>query len=135
MKKILALFTCLLLLCACSGHDLINLDTRREHITAIRISTTPEDPELERVYTSPEKIDALSEYLEFLDLSDDYKGYDPDDYVGMTWLITVQYDDQDDVVHRHIGDLMFKTDDGPWYKMDREQAMMLATIVEETPSD
>ena len=54
----------------------------------------------------------------------------PNDYDGMTWVITLKYDDNSELVIYHFGNMFIKVAGGLWYKMDYEEACCFATLLD-----
>lgn len=75
-----------------------------------------------------DETDAIVEYLSNLTLISNFPE-NPDEYSGMTWVIEVEYSDGDSTTIYHFGNMFIRADDGPWYKMDYEEASELGTFI------
>ena len=73
---------------------------------------------------------AVADYLLNLKLIVDYKE-NPDHYVGMTWVITLEYENGDIKTVYHAANMFIRTDDGPWYQMVYEEANRFGTLLNE----
>ena len=73
---------------------------------------------------------AIVDYLESLSLQSRFKE-DPDEYTGMTWVISVDYADGSTVTVYHSGNMFIRTADGPWYRMEYEEADRFHALLDE----
>lgn len=72
----------------------------------------------------------VADYLTGLKLSSDFSE-NPDEYDGMTWVITVTYvDDYVDTIY-HFGNMFIRNENGSWYKMDYDEAVKFDSIIYE----
>ena len=137
MKRML-LFALLLMLilCACGtgeppevkAADLV----RTEGIREIRISHMPEAKSYRRTYLRPEKIKAVTDYLEDLRLTGEIE---ENRYCGGVWVITVCYEDGSEVTLYHSCNILFRAEDGIWRKMEHEQAQAFDELIWRMESD
>lgn len=138
MKKLLAfLLLCMTIvsISACTSSTYtVPKATAAKEIVSIAVSILPESPEQARTYTTEEKIDAVRSYLNSLTLSD-ISSEKPEDYAGMSYIISVTYDDNSKKTYNHFGNKFFKIDDQEWKLMNFEQASELEDIIANTPSD
>lgn len=140
MEKLLAfLLLCMTIVsisaCTSSTYTVPKATAAKDkEIVSIAVSTLPESPEQARTYTTEEKIDAVRSYLNSLTLSE-ISSEKPEDYVGMSYIISVTYDDNSKKTYNHFGNKFFKIDDQEWKLMNFEQASELEDIIANTPSD
>ena len=73
---------------------------------------------------------AIVDYLDSLSLQSRFKE-DPDEYTGMTWVISVDYADGSTVTVYHSGNMFIRTADGPWYRMEYEEAARFHALLDE----
>lgn len=76
----------------------------------------------------------IVEHLANLHLSAKFKE-NPDDYDGMTWEVSVQYENGEKTTVYHFGNLFIRTQEGPWYKMAEDEAGYLDTLIEKLNSE
>lgn len=103
-------------------------------VTEIRISSLPESENYARFYKDADKIEAVQRYLNSLTLTDEFPE-NPDEYNGMTYVITLTYSTGDEHVYYHFGNMFIRKDDQPWKKMQYEQAAALEALLQAYPSD
>lgn len=73
---------------------------------------------------------AIVDYLDSLSLRSEFEE-DPDEYVGMTWVIAVDHADGSTVTVYHFGNMFIRAADGPWYRMEYEEADRFNTLLDE----
>jgi hypothetical protein len=73
---------------------------------------------------------AIVDYLDSLSLQSRFKE-DPDEYTGMTWVISVDYADGSTVTVYHFGNMFIRNEDGPWYRMEYEEAERFHALLDE----
>jgi hypothetical protein len=73
---------------------------------------------------------AIVDYLDSLSLQSRFKE-DPDEYTGMTWVISVDYADGSTVTVYHFGNMFIRAEDGPWYRMEYEEADRFHALLDE----
>lgn len=73
---------------------------------------------------------AIVDYLDSLSLQSRFKE-DPDEYTGMTWVIAVDHADGSTVTVYHFGNMFIRNEDGPWYRMEYEEAERFNTLLDE----
>ncbi|MBQ8170442.1 MAG: hypothetical protein IJZ95_00490 [Oscillospiraceae bacterium] len=73
----------------------------------------------------------VSEYLAGLTLTSDFSE-NPNEYCGMTWVISVGYENGDMTTIYHFGNMFIRADDGPWYRMDYDEAKRLSELLYDT---
>jgi len=55
----------------------------------------------------------------------------PDEYGGMTWVISLEYEDGTIHTIYHFGNMFIKTSGGSWYKMTHEEASRFDELLNE----
>ena len=73
---------------------------------------------------------AIVDYLDSLSLRSEFEE-DPDEYVGMTWVIAVDHADGSTVTVYHFGNMFIRAEDGPWYRMEYEEAARFDALLDE----
>ena len=126
-----AALACVLLLGCGAGARLRVSD---DNIAGIMIMTLPQSEEKARTYTSSEKIDKITEYLNGLSLDNRFSE-NPDDYAGETIVIAISYADGSRRAFYHFGNLFIKESDGDWLRMSYQQASQLDSLIQDNPSD
>lgn len=131
-------------LSACAGqgavHEEPDLSTEKgadlvasEGVARILISTYPESDIYRRDYTQQDKIGAITDYIDGLDLTSEFS--DDPNIDGMTWVITYVYEDGTEMTMYHVGNMFFLVDGGEYMRMGYEQSQALSALVAEHPSD
>lgn len=131
MKKIIIP---LLLFCFISGcrADQLNIDpTTTSQVT---ITTLPEDESLQRVYTDSVKINALCNYLNSLNLISHFTDK-VDDYVGQTFIITINGNNDEPLTIYHFGNVFIKQNENEWKKISYKQGSELYSLILKYESD
>lgn len=95
-------------------------------VTQVAVSSLPEG--YAYAYEGEDAM-AIVDYLDSLSLQSRFKE-DPDEYTGMTWVISLSYADGNTVTVYHSGNMFIRTEDGPWYKMSYEEASQLGALLE-----
>lgn len=72
----------------------------------------------------------IADYLGSLSLQSRF-AENPDEYTGMTWVISVDYADGSTVTVYHFGNMFIRAADGPWYRMEYEEADRFNTLLDE----
>ena len=74
--------------------------------------------------------DAIIDYLSNLNLISDFEE-NPNEYAGMTWVISLEYENGDIVTVYHFVNMFICADGGPWYKMNFEEASRFDALLDE----
>ncbi|MBQ8399977.1 MAG: hypothetical protein IJX08_08465 [Clostridia bacterium] len=106
-------------------------DTERS-VSRIAISSLPES--YSYAFTNVQGRAQIIDYLLDLDLNADF-GENPNEYSGMTWVITLYFADGGSTTIYHFGNMFIRAENGPWYKMNYEQANKLSEIVWNLPPE
>ena len=73
---------------------------------------------------------AIVDYLSVLNLVSQFKE-NPNEYGGMTWVISLEYDNGETLQIYHFANMFIKTADGKWYKMNNDEAIDLEDLLDE----
>jgi hypothetical protein len=73
---------------------------------------------------------AIADYLDSLSLQSRFKE-NPNEYTGMTWVISLSYADGSTVTVYHSGNMFIRAEDGPWYRMEYEEADRFYALLDE----
>lgn len=144
-KHIIVTMLCILIglmLVACSNNiDKINLtekpiaeDTIVREIKSIKITTLPKSEGRERMYTTEDKVEKMREYIDSLDW-EDVTSENPDDYTGMTYIVTTEFDDETTKTYSFFANQFLKFDGIEWMKIEESDVVKLENIIKDTPTD
>ena len=133
MKKLLTIllvFLCVLCIVGCSqqpqqvqGNELIVED----NVIKIDVSSLPE----EYNYSfNGENAKAIIDYLSNLNLESNFEE-NPNEYYGMTWVISLEYDNGNELTVYHFGNMFIRAEEGPWYKMTYDEATRFDALLSE----
>ncbi len=106
-------------------------DTKRT-VNRIAVSSLPESYSYE--FTNVEGRTQIISYLSDLDLTADFSE-NPNEYSGMTWMITLYFADGTSTTIYHFGNMFIRAEGEPWYKMDYEQGNKFDEIVWNLPPE
>ena len=73
---------------------------------------------------------AIIDYLSELNLIADFSE-NPDEYVGMAWVISIEYESGETEIVCHSANKFIRTVNGPWYKMTYEEASRFDALLNE----
>ena len=73
---------------------------------------------------------AIVDYLSDLNLKSKFKE-NPNEYAGMTWVISLKYENGDVLEVYHFGNSFIRSEKGSWYKMTRDEASRFDALLEE----
>ena len=79
---------------------------------------------------SGEDAKAIIDYLSNLNLEENFKE-NPDGYTGMTWVVSLKYDNGDVSTVYHFGNMFIKVENGPWYLMTYDEASRFGRLLSE----
>lgn len=77
-----------------------------------------------------ENAKAIIDYLSNLNLDSNFEE-NPDEYVGMAWVISIKYESGGTVTLCHSANKFIRTANGPWYKMTYEEASRFDALLNE----
>lgn len=70
----------------------------------------------------------IEDYFRKLNLIANFEE-NPNGYVGMTWVISLEYENGDTQTIYHFGNMFISADKSPWYKMTYEEASAFDTLL------
>ena len=73
---------------------------------------------------------AIVDYLSVLNLVSQFKE-NPNEYGGMTWVISLEYDNGETLQIYHFANMFIKAADGKWYRMNNDEAINLENLLDE----
>ena len=79
---------------------------------------------------SGEDAKAIIDYLSTLSLESEFEE-NPNEYTGMTWVISLEYDDGDALQIYHFGNMFIRVKGGLWYKMTDEEGNRFDILLNE----
>lgn len=133
MKK----FTALVLLCICV-FGMIGCNQQLQQVQGnqllvegdvvkIDISSLPEGYNYS---FSGEDSKAIIDYLSTLTLESEFEE-NPIEYMGMTWVIALEYENGDTLNIYHFGNMFIRSENNSWYRMPYEEASRFDTLLEQ----
>lgn len=139
MKSISIYFLIAVLLCTLAGCAASTIITgaslvSSENVVKIQVSSLPESSETQRTYTSAEKIKAITDHIDNLQLDTKFPE-NPNDYSGSVWVITYTYADESSLTLYHFGNMFLRTEQSDWTRLTQEQAVKLSYIIAQYASD
>ena len=96
-------------------------------ITDVEVSSLPEYYNYSFNGESAKKI---VDYLSSLNLESDFEE-NPNEYGGMTWVVSLKYENGDALTVYHAGNMFIRAENGTWYKMTYEEASRFHTLLDE----
>ena len=73
---------------------------------------------------------AIVDYLSTLNLESNFEE-NPNEYDGMTWVISLKYENGDALTIHHFGNMFIRVKGGSWYKMTYDEASRFDTLLDE----
>ena len=73
---------------------------------------------------------AIVDYLSTLNLESNFEE-NPNEYMGMTWVISLKYESGDVLTIYHFGNMFIRVKGGSWYKMTYDEASRFDTLLDE----
>ena len=78
-----------------------------------------------------ENVKVITDYLSSLNLQSNFEE-NPDDYFGMTWVISLEYENGDTLTIYHFGNMFIRSEqDSCWYRMTYEEASRFEPLLNE----
>jgi hypothetical protein len=77
-----------------------------------------------------ENAKAIIDYLSNLNLESNFEE-NPNEYDGMTWVISLEYDNGDELTVYHFSNIFIRSEKGSWYKMTYEEASRFDALLNE----
>lgn len=133
MKKLLIItlaFLCVLSMVGCSQqHQQVkgNQLLAEGNIVKIDVSSLPERYNYS---FSGEDAKAIVDYLSDLNLDSKFEE-NPNEYTGMTWVISLKYENGDVLKVYHFGNMFISSENGSWYKMTYDEASRFDMLLDE----
>ncbi len=131
-KAVFVFIIMIILVLACRDKQMPIIEA--DDIESIEIITQPESKDLNRFYSSQEKIEKITEYINGLSLKERFSE-NPDDDTGMSYIITITYKSGNRITLNHFGNKFLKQDNKPWKKMNDKQAAYLESIIQSNLTD
>lgn len=100
---------------------------KKGNIINIEVSSLPKGYDYS---FSGEDAKAITDYLSTLNLASDFED-SPDKYDGMTWVISLKYEDGDTLNIYHFGNRFIRSEKSSWYKISYEEASRFDTLLTE----
>ena len=133
MKKltatVLAMF-CVMVIAGCSrqsqqvkGSQLLS----EGNVINVEVSSLPEGYHYS---FGGEDAKAVVDYLSDLNLTGKFEE-NPDEYTGMTWVISLEYENNDILTIYHFGNMFIRSEKGSWFKMTYDDASRFAVLLDE----
>lgn len=97
------------------------------HVISVEVSSLPEGYEYS---FGKEDAKAIVEYLSGLNLTGKFEE-NPDKYTGMTWVISLKYENGDSLEVYHSCNMFVRSEHGSWYKMTYEEASRFDSLLDE----
>ena len=95
------------------------------NVTKIDITSRPE--EYNYTFTG-EKSKEIIDYLSGLNLQSNFQE-NPDTYAGMTWVISLDYENGDTLTIYHFGNTFIRSEKSSWYKMTYKEASRFDSLL------
>lgn len=136
MKRTLFLITaimlCMSFFSGCGGDmdEPFALLPKEDGIIGVAVSSLPEGYHYS---FSGDDVDAIVEYLSNMNLISDFSE-NPNEYLGATWVISIEYENGDIATVYHMGNMFIRTNNGPWYKMNYDDANRFELLLDELNS-
>ena len=133
MKKLLTIalvFLCVLGMVGCSqqpqqvqGNQLL----AEGNVIKIDVSSLPEGYNYS---FDGEDAKEIIDYLSNLNLQSNFEE-DPNEYTGMTWVISLEYDNGEILTVYHFGNMFIRSEKGSWYRMTYDEASRFDALLNE----
>ena len=131
MKKLMTMvlvFICVLGIVGCGQRQVKGKQLLAEgNVINIDVSSLPEGYNYS--FTG-ENTKAIVDYLSNLNLDSTFLE-NPNEYCGMTWVISLEYDNGDVLTVYHFGNMFIRSEKGSWYKMTYDEANRFHTLLYE----
>ena len=87
-------------------------------------------PEAYNYSFNGENAKAIIDYLSNLNLDSNFEE-NPNEYVGMAWVISLEYDNGDKLTVYHCSNMFIRSEKGSWYKMTYDEASRFDALLNE----
>lgn len=140
MKKLIVqvlAFTFLILLVGCQEIESQSTETLADNVSnqllidgnVIKCDVSSL-PEYYNYSFNGESAKKIVDYLSSLNLESDFEE-NPNEYGGMTWVVSLKYENGDALTVYHAGNMFIRAENGTWYKMTYEEASRFHTLLDE----
>lgn len=135
MKKSLALLLALVCICSLTACGKVtdskpprgSMLLKEGTVEKVHVSSDPGDYVYEFEKESAQEI---VDYLASLNLYRDFKE-NPDDYSGMTWVISLEYENGEKLTIYQFANLFIRTENDPWIEIRPVEAERFGALLEE----
>ena len=131
MKKFITLIlslTFVLALVGCGNTDVIGTELLKEgEVKKVVVTSLPEGYDYSFTENDAKEV---CDYLSGLNLETDFKE-NPNEYTGMTWVVSIEYENNETLTIYHFGNMFIRTENSSWYKMSYEQASQFDSLLNE----
>ncbi len=129
-QKIYSIFLCLAILfslCGCCGENRGQSASAYRVITEIQAVYQNNTIEVSKQFFAPEKLEAIVNYLRRIDpYGIPYEN--PEQVAGRNYILTLHYSDGSIRRYHQRADRYLRQDDGPWKRIDPQQALELSGL-------
>lgn len=133
MKKLITIVLVLICVLSIVGCSIQQQQVQDDQLLAegnvikIDVSSLPEGYN----YTfDGEDAKAITEYLSNLNLDSKFEE-NPNEYSGMTWVISLEYDNGEILTVYHFGNMFIRSEKGSWYRMTYDEASRFDALLNE----
>jgi len=130
MKKLLAIVlisACVLSSVGCSQQPQGSELLAEGNVVSADVSSLPEGYSYS---FGGEDAKAIVDYLSALTLDSSFRE-NPNEYGGMTWVISLGYENGDTLTIYHFGNMFIRSENGSWYKMTYKEASRFDALLNE----
>ena len=132
MKKIVMVLVCICVLssfgCSQQPQQVLGKQLLTEgNVISIDVSSLPEGYNYS---FSGKDAKAIIDYLSTLNLESNFEE-NPHEQTGMTWVISLTYEDGNSLTIYHFGNMFISVEGGSWYKMTYDEANRFNTLLDE----
>ena len=126
LRIILTFALSIIFLIGCKSQN-IKFNVIGENINNIEISTLPESDDYNKTLYNIEDIDTIVKYLN--SITPFITKENPDEYVGLSIIIKINYKDGSTKQYNHFGNKFIKEDDGEFYELKYDEAEKFEEII------
>ena len=123
MKKMVVFLLLPLLLCGCNRSE-TPIGPMCRVVNQVQVTATVQGQIYEKVYTEPEKMEAVLCYLRLLKKGK-WADIDPDSFRSDSYVITLFYSDGQHTTYRQLHSDFLQINDGRWQKIDGAKIELL----------
>lgn len=103
---------------------------QEDGIKGVTVSSLPEGY---NYFFTRADADAIVEYLSGLELTCEFEE-NPEEYVGMVWVVSFEYETGDITTIYHFGNSFIRANNGPWYKINFNEANQFESLLKQLES-